>query len=130
MSGTAVCGPIRGWRLRAAVALVLTVATLGCIYVSDTFLERPMPAPDESVLSAVKEGVTTREWVVATLGEPHYRGTADGCELLGYEYVWRERTSRRILFVWRSGGQTTHTLRLTFQIKDGLVVRYREERAP
>jgi len=122
----AMRGPM--YRGNLAVALAATVLA-GCIYVSETLVERGVPAPDESTLAAVQEGVTTRDWVLSALGEPHYRVQTDGVERFHYHYVWCEKATRRILFVSRSS-QTMHELRLTFEIKDGLVVRYRRERTP
>jgi hypothetical protein len=87
--------------------------------------------PPESVLEAIREGETTREWVIDALGLPLTRQMReDGREVLTYSFVEVEERRTDVLFLIHTGGQTTHVLELVFEIENGVVIRFRQNRRP
>jgi hypothetical protein len=87
--------------------------------------------PPTRVLEAIQEGETTREWVIKTLGLPLTRRMReDGREVLTYSFVEIEERKTDVLFLIHTGGQRTHVLELTFEIENGVVVRFRQNRSP
>ena len=77
--------------LRRGIGLVLLAGILplaGCIiYSDDTRYGDKGKAPTDRTLDQIETGTTTRDWVLATLGEPSRQSTTkEGTEVLEYEY--------------------------------------------
>ncbi|MHC4592113.1 MAG: hypothetical protein ACYS8L_05395 [Planctomycetota bacterium] len=118
----------------ASLLLVLALAAgaVGCVVQR---IERKAAGqgvhPPDGVLEAIREGETTREQVIETLGLPLTRQVGeDGREVLTYSFVEIEERRTDVLFLIHTGGQRTHILELTFEIEDGVVARFRQNRSP
>lgn len=107
---------------------VAAAALTGCVR-SEVNIEGDQP--NEVLLGAIQEGVTTEEQLVESLGPPAFRRPLDGGgELLVYDYQWRETTQVTVPLVYHKGDQETHLLRLTCQVKEGVVVNCRRQEMP
>lgn len=113
---------------RAFLILMAAVVGMGgCVYLYSrdrtTIVKGDLP--DDSVLAAVVEGATSDDWVISTLGEPTFTKELEGGgALLIYQYETEDTTTTRVLIVMYERSQVTRVVRLNFEIRDGVVVRF------
>jgi len=82
----------------------------------------------DGTLDQVNCGTTTKDWVVATLGEPSRQSTtAQGSEILEYSYG-KKRDNEFVLipFVFINGGKENKQT-IFFEISDGVVKNFWKE---
>ncbi len=112
------------------VSLVVTSFLLvGCLVcqsdVQYTGRERPV---GNEMLKQIECGQTTKDWLVAALGEPTEQSmTEDGTEILRYRCT-EKKDNQFILFpivFVDDEKETDHSV--SFEIKDGIVQRYWKE---
>jgi hypothetical protein len=112
-----------------SIAACLFVLT-GCLVSGSNQVKESGTAVSSSTLQNVEPGVTTRDWLLATLGPPTSRSTvADqgNVEILSYKHEV-VRTSRGSVFLLFSGSSnTTDTQQTFFELADGVVTRYWSE---
>ena len=100
----------------------LVLGLAGCItVVSRESAGKPIPG---ELLGQIQPGVSTKEWVLATLGAPTIEvKLEDGVGTLEYDYVQRTRTGFKFLFLIdsKTSEETTGTLHV--KLKDGIVQR-------
>ncbi|UCG58829.1 MAG: outer membrane protein assembly factor BamE [Phycisphaerales bacterium] len=121
---------VRNWGKLAGLFLALAPAMAGCIACdSEVTYGDKGPAVGRSTLRQVKPGRTTKQWVLATLGEPTSQDTIpDGQEILRYEYVKRTKSDFAMVPppLAFENEREQHT-RVVFEIRDGVVVDYWKE---
>lgn len=114
----------------ASLFLALAVAMAGCIACdSEVSYGDKGPAVGKRTLRQVKPGQTTKQWVLATLGEPTgWDTTPDGEEILRYEYVKRTKSEFAMVPppLAFENEKEQHT-RVVFEIRDGIVTHYWKE---
>jgi outer membrane protein assembly factor BamE (lipoprotein component of BamABCDE complex) len=117
---------------RRNIGILLVVSLLpaaGClVYSNDSRYGDKGKPPTARTLDQVQSGTTTKDWVLATLGEPsHESTTKDGTEVLEYQYS-RKKDNQFILcpFVFiDDDGEERQTL--YFEIEDGVVTKFWKE---
>jgi outer membrane protein assembly factor BamE (lipoprotein component of BamABCDE complex) len=126
-----MCLAVRKWGKVAGLFLALIPAMAGCVACDSkvTYGDKG-PAVGRSTLRKVKPGRTTKQWVLATLGEPTSQDTMpDGQEILRYEYVKRVKSDFAMVppplaFENEKEYRTT----VVFEVRDGIVTKYWKER--
>lgn len=101
----------------------------GClVYHNDVRYGEKGKAPSENTLDQVQSGTTTKDWVLAALGEPSRQSTAkNGAEVLEYDYS-RKKDNQFVFvpFVFiNDEGEQRQTL--YFQIENGVVTNFWKE---
>jgi hypothetical protein len=113
----------KGGKIALFVSLVVTSLLLvGCV-ISDSDVHYTGIA-DES-LKQVQCGQTTKNWLVATFGEPtEQRVTDEGNEILSYKCTRKQDNSVVVfpIVIVDDEKETEHTI--SFELKDGIVQRY------
>ncbi len=112
------------------ILIVLSILPLaGCVvYSGDVKYGEKGKAPTARTLDRVEPGTTTKDWVVATLGDPSRQSTTkDGTELLEYQYSRRKDNSFVFCpFVFiNDEGEDKQTL--YFEIENGVVKNFWKE---
>ena len=112
-----------------ALLVVTSVLIAGCL-VSDSevsYVGRKRPIGNQA-LRQIECGQTTRDWLVAALGEPTEQSvTEDGTEILKYRCI-ETRDNEFVLFpivFVDDEKETDHSV--SFEIKDGIVQRFWKE---
>jgi len=118
--------------IRRCILALLIVGMLplaGCfIYSNDvSYGEKGAPVSDRT-LEQIECGKTTKNWVVATLGEPSQEETTkDGVEVLKYRYSKTEESNTVFLPFLIVDDEKRHERTIYFEVKDGVVQRYWKE---
>ncbi len=112
------------------ILIVLSILPLaGCVvYSGDVKYGEKGKAPTDRTLDRIEPGATTRDWVVATLGDPSRQSTTkDGTELLEYQYSCKKDNSFVFCpFVFiNDEGEDKQTL--YFEIENGVVKNFWKE---
>ncbi len=118
--------------LRKGIGLVLLAGLLplaGCIvYSNDSHYGDKGKMPSAHTLDQIQTGTTTRDWVLATLGEPSRQSTTDkGAEVLEYQYS-RKKDNTFVFcpFVFiNDDGEEKQTL--YFEVESGVVTKFWKE---
>jgi len=109
------------------VSLVATsVLVVGCVVCKT---DEQYTGIQTETLKQVERGQTTKDWLVATFGEPSERSvTEEGTELLKYKCT-KKKDNKFVLFpppiVIKDEKEMEHTV--VFEVKDGIVQRYWKE---
>ena len=112
------------------VLLMASILPLsGClVYSNDSHYGDKGKPPTAHTLNQIESGTTTKDWVLATLGEPSRESTTkDGIELLEYQYS-RKKDNQFILcpFVFiNDDGEDKQTL--YFEVENGVVTKFWKE---
>jgi hypothetical protein len=110
-------------RLVAFCALVASVGTLsGCLISSRSRETQSGTFVSETTFNQIQPGVTTKQWVLGTLGEPSLKTPLEnGEELWKWSYCKTRESSGSLLFVF-GGSSTSSTMGAAYvQFKDGVV---------
>ncbi|HPC95677.1 MAG TPA: hypothetical protein PLU87_12090 [Sedimentisphaerales bacterium] len=113
--------------LCAVLGLVLS----GCISSrSDVSYGEKGPVVGSETLRQIRVGVTTREWLLGTLGEPTSETqTPNGTEILKYVYTKKVDSDLDVFIFLDFDDKREERTVLYFEIADGVVSRYwKEER--
>jgi hypothetical protein len=116
----------RRWTI-TAMAVATGLACGGCFIQSDAQVTYgPSGKPlSEGMVGQIKPGETTREWVLAALGEPAQASDIGQTgEILLYEYVRKERASLGVFLLLHSSASNEKCTRLYLELHDGVVKRY------
>lgn len=110
--------------------IVLSILQLaGClVYSGNVRYGEKGKAPTARTLDQVQSGSTTKDWVLATLGDPSRQSTTkDGREVLEYQYSRKKDNSFVFCpFVFiNDEGEDRQTL--FFEIEDGVVKNFWKE---
>ena len=106
--------------------VVMSVLIAGCVVVET---DEHYTGIENKMLKEVKCGQTTKDWIVATFGEPSEQCLTDrGTEVLRYKCT-RKKDNQFVMFpppiVIKDDGQVVHVV--AFEVKDGIVKRYWKE---
>ncbi len=106
--------------------VVMNLLIAGCVVVQT---DEHYTGVDNKMLKEVKCGQTTKDWIVATFGEPSEQCMTDrGTEVLRYKCT-RKKDNQFVMFpppiVIKDDGQAVHVV--AFELKDGVVKRYWKE---
>lgn len=112
-------------RLGCAAAAALSIGTLsGCLINSSSNEVFTGTQISNATFSQVEPGVTTRQWVMGTFGEPTTRTTLeDGSEIWKWMYSKVKSSSGSLLFVFGGSSTTSSGGSAYVQMKDGLVTK-------
>jgi len=119
---------LRGaWLIVGFLAAVLVLG--GCVSVdSEDFYGPKGPAVGRETLKQIETGRTTRQWLVATLGEPSSESEMpDGTEIVKYNYVKTTDNSVKIFPVLDIENKKQQHLTLCFELENGVVVKFWKE---
>ena len=115
------------WGLLAALLSLLAVS--GCLICShDTHYREKGKPVSSRTLDQIECGTTTKDWVLATLGEPSQQSTTPGgVEVLEYRYVLKKDNQFVVLpfVIVNDEGENTQTLH--FEIANGIVTNFWKE---
>ena len=109
------------------MSLVATlVLVVGCVVCKT---DEQYTGIQTETLKQVERGQTTKDWLVATFGEPSERSvTEEGTELLKYKCT-KKKDNKFVMFpppiVIKDEKEMEHTV--VFEVKDGIVQRYWKE---
>jgi len=111
-----------------ALLAVTSVLLAGCLIskTDEHYTGRDRPIGNHA-LRQIECGQTTKDWLVAALGEPtEERFTEDGTEILKYRCIMK-KDNAFVLFpiIIVDDKETDHSV--SFEIKDGIVQRYWKE---
>ena len=112
---------------RAALLSLLPIS--GCVvYHNNTHYEEKGKPVSKCTLDQIECGTTTKQWVLATLGEPSQQSTPQkGVEILEYRYT--RKKDNQFVFVpfviINDNGEDRQTL--YFEITDGIVTNFWKE---
>lgn len=106
--------------------VVMSVLITGCVVLHT---DEHYTGVENKMLREVKCGQTTKDWIVATFGEPSEQCLTDqGTEVLRYKCT-RTKDNKFVMFpppiVIKDDGQVVHVV--AFEVKDGIVQRYWKE---
>jgi hypothetical protein len=115
------------------LAVLVCVVLTGCVYVETTehttSAQAALLAADS--LEWVIEGVTTRQTVESTLGPPlAVKAAESGGEALVYSARTSVQKEVHVPLVLRKRTSSARTSRITFEVRDGVVVSCRREVSP
>jgi outer membrane protein assembly factor BamE (lipoprotein component of BamABCDE complex) len=110
--------------------IVLSILPLaGClVYSGDVRYGEKGKAPTARTLDQIQSGTTTKDWVLATLGDPSRQSTTkDGTEVLEYQYSRKKDNSFVFCpFVFiNDEGEDKQTL--YFEIENGVITNFWKE---
>lgn len=108
----------------SSILLTAAAALPGCLISSQSHETQSGTYVSEATFNQIQPGVTTRQWVLGTLGEPSLKTTLEsGEELWKWSYCKTKQSSGSLLFVF-GGSSTSSTLGAAYvQFKDGLVTK-------
>jgi outer membrane protein assembly factor BamE (lipoprotein component of BamABCDE complex) len=118
--------------IRRGIGVLLVASILplaGClVYSGDVRYGDKGKPPTAHTLDQIQSGTTTRDWVLATLGEPSRQSTTkDGTEVLEYQYTRKKDNSFVFCpFVFiNDEGEDKQTL--YFEVENGVVTNFWKE---
>ena len=115
-----------------ALALALSSAVLlpGCLITSGNSTEEYGTRITGSTLSQVEPGVTSEDWLKATLGSPHACTPVDdqpGTKIYRYDHTVEKSSGGTIFLLFAGGSTSEKTTSMYFETRDGVVTRYWRE---
>ncbi len=119
------------WARLILLCMVFGFALSGCISGrSDVRYGSKGPAAGTDTLRQIQVGVTSKEWLLGTLGEPtSHSQTPEGTEILRYVYTKTVDSDFSAFLLLNFDDKREERTVLYFEITDGIVTRYwREQR--
>ena len=112
----------RGARI---MVLLIVAGNSGCIMSLSTFKNTSGSIVSPDILTQIKEGETTRDWLIDHLGQPTAtEDRGDGMEDLTYEAVTRVVEHFRVLLLVSIEKRVDQIEQWVFELKDGIVHRH------
>ncbi len=112
----------RGTRI---VVLLIVAGNSGCIMSLSTFKNTSGSIVSPDILTQIKEGETTKDWLIDHLGQPTATADrGDGMEDLTYEAVTRVVEHFRVLLLVSIEKRVDQIEQWVFELKDDIVHRY------
>ncbi len=112
-------------RVALSCALLAAAAALpGCLISSRSSETQSGTYVSEATFNQIEPGVTTKQWVLGTLGEPSLKTNLEnGEELWKWSYCKTKQSSGSLLFVF-GGSSTSSTMGAAYvQFKDGIATK-------
>jgi outer membrane protein assembly factor BamE (lipoprotein component of BamABCDE complex) len=112
-------------RTLVVCALISSAATLpGCLISSHSDESLSGTYVSEPTFNRIEPGVTTRQWVLGSLGEPTLKTKLeDGGELWKWQYSKTKQSSGAVLFLFGGSSKSSTTGAAYVQFKDDVVTR-------
>lgn len=112
----------RGARI---MVLLIVAGNSGCIMSLSTFENTSGSTVSPDILTQIKEGETTKDWLIDHLGQPTAtEDRGDGMEDLTYEAVTRVVEHFRVLLLVSIEKSVDQVEQWVFELKDDIVHRY------
>ena len=112
----------RGTRI---VVLLIVAGNSGCIMSLSTFENTSGSIVSPDILTQIKEGETTKDWLIDHLGQPTATADrGDGMEDLTYEAVTRVVEHFRVLLLVSIEKRVDQIEQWVFELKDDIVHRH------
>jgi hypothetical protein len=114
-----------------AVLLGAVALTSGCLVMSGKSVDESGVKVSSDTLRQIEPGVTTEAWLLATLGEPTERTAIEDQEhvqILRYDHTVSKSEGGTVFLLFAGGSETRKTTRTYFEVTDGVVTRYWNER--
>ena len=109
-----------------AVATCIFALT-GCLVSSSRQVKESGTAVSSSTLQHVEPGVTTKDWLLATLGPPTSHSTVNndaGTEILAYKHEVVQTSKGKVFLLLNASSNSIQTQRTFFEVTDGVVTKY------
>ncbi len=112
----------RGTRI---VVLLIVAGNSGCVMSLSSFKNTSGSTVSPDILTQIKEGETTKDWLIDHLGQPTAtEDRGDGMEDLTYEAVTRVVQHFNVLLLLSSENSVERVEQWVFELKDGIVHRH------
>ena len=99
----------------------------GCLVVTGSTVDQSGVRVSQATLGQIEVGVTSEDWIIATLGEPSMRTTVTeepSVAILRYEYSHTKASGGAVFLIF-AGGSSSSDVKVTFfEVTDGVVTRY------
>ena len=119
-------------KLKFAAFLTLILSCLfasGCVISRRTSIEESGKKIGESTLNQLENGVTTKNWVQAVLGEPtRKKPVSKVTEIWVYEYMLKKESSTGVIVLLSSDDEKVESQSVYLEFADGLLKRYWTEK--
>ena len=111
-------------RAAFSCAIVATIALSGCLISRHSNESFSGTKVSEQTFNRIEPGVTTKQWILGTLGEPTLNTPLeDGSELWKWSYTSTKSSSGAVLFVFGGSSTSTTASAAYVQMKDGIVTK-------
>ncbi len=112
----------RGTRI---VVLLVVAGNSGCVMSLSSFSNTSGSTVSPAILTQIKEGETTKDWLIDHLGQPTVtEDRGDGMEDLTYEAVTRVVEHFSVLLLLSSENSVERAEQWVFELKNGIVHRH------
>ncbi len=112
----------RGARM---VVLLIVAGNSGCVMSLSSFSNTSGSTVSPAILTQIKEGETTKDWLIDHLGQPTVtEDRGDGMEDLTYEAVTRVVEHFSVLLLLSSENSVERAEQWIFELKNGIVHRH------
>ncbi len=112
----------RGARI---VVLLIVAGNSGCVMSLSSFKNTSGSTVSPAILTQIKEGETTKDWLIDHLGQPTVtEDRGDGMEDLTYEAVTRVVEHFSVLLLLSSENSVERAEQWVFELKNGVVHRH------
>ncbi|MCH8970180.1 MAG: hypothetical protein IIA66_13810 [Planctomycetes bacterium] len=112
----------RGTRI---VVLLIVAGNSGCVMSLSSFKNTSGSIVSPDILTQIKEGETTRDWLIDHLGQPTAtEDRGDGMEDLTYEAVTRVVEHFNVLLLLSIENSVDRVEQWVFELKDDIVHRH------
>jgi len=112
----------RGARI---MVLLIVAGNSGCVMSASTFKNTSGSTVSPDILTQIKDGETTKEWLIDHLGQPTATtDRGDGMEDLTYEAVTRVVEHFSVLFLLSIEKSVDQAEQWVFELKDDIVHRH------
>lgn len=109
-----------------AVALCIFCLT-GCLITSSKQVKETGTPVSSTTLRQVEPGVTTKDWLLATLGPPTSRKCVEdqgNVEILAYQHEVVKTSRGKVFLLFSGSSNTVEAQKTFFEVTDGVVTRY------
>ncbi|HMN40786.1 MAG TPA: hypothetical protein PKE29_08050 [Phycisphaerales bacterium] len=115
----------RGMRATVAAAMLgIAAFGSGCLISQHSNERYTGTYVSEPTFSQIQTGVTTRAWILGTLGEPTTKTTLEnGEELWKWQYAKVKQSSGAVLFIFGGSSTSTEGGSAYVQMRDGVVTK-------
>lgn len=122
--GSGVGRGVRRTAVLGAAAVVVMANLGGCLIGSSNTEVSTGKEISQPTFNKIEPGVTTKQWIEATLGEPTSKSTLDdGTDVWKWSYAHVKSSRGTVLFLFGGSSTKTTSGSAYVEMKDGLVTR-------
>ena len=99
----------------------------GCLVMGGKEVSQSGTKVTGATLSQLEPGVTTREWLLTTIGEPSSRAPVPNdpaVEIFKYEHRERRSQGSAVFLIFAGGSEIEQTTTTYIELREGIVSRY------